>query len=904
MTMGRISPMEPHPRVFLRRCRTSWTVSLMAALGLVGLAPPALTQGRFIDDVQITRSGGVATIDIQLGCPMRYVADMPTDAGLLLEVRMAPFDDCRRIAGGGIASEMLRPPNTQLADLVEVEYESLGIGDGTMFLRFERPVSYRIMQLGNLRTLRIEVDLPDASRLTELVPDAQQPTDDRPADAGSAPAEERQSGQPAPESPDAGPPVSRLPITEAPITETPSAEQPPAETPPVELRAQTRSTAVDPSAADYMINLMSTRDPDVLDPPPQIAAADGQRLYVSRIEVDGITWHRLRLGFFRSEADAQTALAALRERYPRAWIGRAEPAEIGYAREFEFTRKSAPLPVFSADAPAEPTPLDTDAEPLPATRVAELERLGREALLDQDYAAAIEAYTKLVAAPGEHRASAREFLGLAYERRGDIVRARAEYRRYLEEFADSADVVRVRQRLAGLELRDVVPEAPLRAGETEREGPWDLNTSVAQYYRRDQNQFDPDQPEITTLSALFSDLDFYLGRAGRKVDFSTRISASYMSDLLEEDEPGARGDRHRVSYAYADVGASDGRWSTRLGRQSLHTWGVLGRFDGLHFAYDLTPRKELHVTAGYPVESTRDSVQTDRSFYGAAIEFGEIFGDWNLATYVNSQTIDGVDARNAVGTELRYFDERRSFTSTIDYDVDFEELNTLLMLGTWRFPNRLTLSMLYDDRLSPILTTRNALIGQPVSTVDELLLVWSDEEIRQIAVDRTAQSRTVTLGIATPLAERLQLNLDFTRAEISGTIESAGVAAIPELGAQNFASMSLVGTGLLKGGDVNILNFRVGESETFRTGIVTWDSRFPLGRRIRFNPRIRYAVWEGVADGRQRTTVSPMLRFLMDTRNHYRVELEVGIDRQLRTTTVDETEATGRFVNFGYRANF
>ena len=47
-----------------------------------------------------------------------------------------------------------------------------------------------------------------------------------------------------------------------------------------------------------------------------------------------------------------------------------------------------------------------------------------------------------------------------------------------------------------------------------------------------------------------------------------------------------------------------------------------------------------------------------------------------------------------------------------------------------------------------------------------------------------------------------------------------------------------------------------------------------------------------------------MLRFLMNTRNHYRIEFELGVDRQIRDDVIRETESNGKFLNFGYRANF
>jgi hypothetical protein len=258
----------------------------------------------------------------------------------------------------------------------------------------------------------------------------------------------------------------------------------------------------------------------------------------------------------------------------------------------------------------------------------------------------------------------------------------------------------------------------------------------------------------------------------------------------------------------------------------------------------------------------------------------------------------------AIGAELRYFDDRRTFTSMLDYDTDYGALNTVLVLATWQFTSRLTLSALVDKRKSPTLTTRNALIGQPVATMEELLLVWTEEEVRSLAMDRTADADTITLGIARPLAERFQLNFDVTSTEIGPTIASGGVPEIPGTGAQVFYSASLVGTGLFSSGDVSIINLRYGESDEFKTGYLTLDARFVIGQRVRINPRLRLAVWESLIDGRSKETVSPALRFLMNTRNHYRVELEIGSVEDMRRDIRGTSDASGRFVNFGYRANF
>jgi hypothetical protein len=203
-----------------------------------------------------------------------------------------------------------------------------------------------------------------------------------------------------------------------------------------------------------------------------------------------------------------------------------------------------------------------------------------------------------------------------------------------------------------------------------------------------------------------------------------------------------------------------------------------------------------------------------------------------------------------------------------------------------------------------VLTTRNALIGQPVTTVDELLLVWTEEEIRQIARERTADGRTVTFGVAAPIAERWQINADITVTEIGETLASAGVAAVPSTGAQTYYSASFVGSALFATNDVSIFNLRVGDAAGFTSRQMTWDLRLPVGRKLRINPRLRLALWESPTTGRRRETFAPSLRLLLNTARHYRLELEVGNDYLTRIDSGGEQEATGQFLYLGYRADF
>ena len=430
---------------------------------------------------------------------------------------------------------------------------------------------------------------------------------------------------------------------------------------------------------------------------------------------------------------------------------------------------------------------------------------------------------------------------------------------------------------------------------------WEVATGLSQYYYRNVDRFDQDQPERTTFSGLLTDLDLTVRHRGESMNMFGRIAINDLHDMLGEDEGGS-GDRHRVLYAYYDIADAQDDWSLRFGRQSLHNFGVLGRFDGAHGTYQWSDKRRVHVMMGYPVESTLDGVETDRQFVGAAVDFDHLAGNWGLSPYVQSQKVDGIADRQAVGLEVRYLDDTRTLTTMLDYDTLYGEANTALAFGTWRLKNRITLTGLYDERTS--ISTHNALIGQAVSTVDELLLVWTEEELRQIARDRTAKSRTASFGLSMPLGERLQLNADVTTIDISSSAASAGVAAVPGTGEQVYYSGTLVASALFGQSDVNVLNVRYGESPDFTSTLLTWDTRVPIGKRLRINPRLRLGVWEGAVTGIRRETVTPSLRLLWNAPRRYRLEVELGQENLVRTSVTDEQDSTGKYFNLGYRADF
>jgi hypothetical protein len=836
-----------------------------------GCAVAAVAQDRFIEDVQISRTGNEATVLVQLGCPMRYVSDTLTSEGLMLEIRLAPLDACRALGlGNGIASELYRPPSGRIARLSEVEYESLGLGDNLLMLRFDGLLSYRVTQRGDLRSLELTVTLPDTPAVA-AAPAPAMPAPSRPTPAPAAPAAPR-----------------AVPSDRAPLTlRTVDVEEP----------------------HDFVLNLRSTRDaigPDTLAG----LSLPGKIVYVSDIELNRTVWHRLRIGFFASEDEARAALESVKDRFPSAWVGRAEPAEMAAAEGQPLAIVAAAGQAAQSAGPIVATPAGTN-EVAPGEESAAAERAtglmtdARAAMLEQDYPEAIRLYTGALQIPGEHRQEARELLGLARERNNQLAQARAEYQAYLQEYPEGEGATRVRQRLSGLVASSQTPRAPLRVAERRAAdgATWDFFTGISQYYRRDVNEFDQDVDPVVTQSSLLSDIDLNVRRRGGNIDVQGRLTATHIYDLMP-DESG-RGDGTRVSYAYVDVDDQQRNWSVRTGRQSLHTGGVLGRFDGLYASYRWAPDREVHFTTGYPVESTRDDVETDRQFYGVSADFNDVWGNLDLTAFFNQQTIGSLEDRKAVGGEARYSDEHRSLVTLLDYDVGYSELTTAVMLGSWRFDNRMVVNVLVDQRKSPILTTRNALIGQPFSDIEEMLLLYTEEEIRQLALDRTPATHTVTIGISSPFSQRFQVNADVTTTETGATEASGNVGAIPATGAQTYYSLNFVGSSLMKSGDVTIFGLRHGESTNFVTDLLTLDLRMPVGRVLRINPRLRVAIRENAFDSLKQTTVSPSFRLLLNAKQRYRLEFEVGRDWTQRDLETGLTQDSGAyFFNLGYRADF
>lgn len=658
----------------------------------------------------------------------------------------------------------------------------------------------------------------------------------------------------------------------------------------------------------YAINLASSTEAMTAVALPALEELLAYRLYTTTFIKDGRTWNRLRLGFFTNKTEAAEVLRKLQSYFPGAWITPVSAEEIQQSEQG--------MPVAQEQRPAQaPVPSAPVVQKMPpagsvsATETENIASLMEQAhgmMTDKDYDGAVRLYTKILQYPEHaHSQDAMEFLGLARERKGQTAQAKAIYEDYLQQYPEGEGAGRVQQRLAGLLTATKAPRGKLASvgDRGKRAADWDVFGGFSQFYRRDGNTSQlNDENQLTTVmqSSLTSDLDITGRLVNGDYDLRTRLTGGYLYDFLNDGED----NESTVSSLYFDARNRQRNLGMRLGRQSRSSGGVLGRFDGLLLELPLTSVLSVSATAGYPVNSSRDNFDDTRYFYGLNLELHGFARGWDANTFIIEQRADSLVDRRAVGGELRYFDVNRSFFTLVDYDLLYDELNTAQLLANWTATDKTTVNLMLDYRNSPILTTTNALQGQTVLTLEELLASYTEDEIYGIARDRTATSRLATLGMSHPITEKLQVSGDVTLSKLSSTTGSAGVAAVPGTDVEYFYNLQLIGSNLLKEGDITILGLRFIDATTSNTTSLSLNTRYPVSAELRVNPRFRADFRQNLMDGTEQFIYRPSARVTWNVRRRFRLEAELGGEWSDREIVTGSSKSQSYFINLGYRADF
>jgi len=866
--------------------------ALLAVLGGLDAARAAAPQA--IEDVRFVKQNGVVRAEIVFACAVRYLSHTP-DSGRELQIRIVLEPDCVAELGTGVRSELIEPPAGNLAGVKQIVFDTTGEERvAWVALDAGRIVRFAVSQGPMRNVLRVEIAQPEtAQESADRVPDATAPRATTTAPPGMSalpPAPLAQAA--APRMPDAPPGAAST--TQAASEGPAAADDRAAAAPPPERRPLRLVQPAAARAERYVLQLAAGSNAAALG--ESLAVNATEIVYVNEQSAGERSWQELRLGFFDTESAARARLDSLRSRFPDSVIAVAGIAEQDAAGERRLNAQSAAPRVAPGGASALPE--------LSAERRAALAAEANDALLAQSYDRAIQIYLRLLEDPGyEDRRGARERLGVARERNGQIAQARLEYQTYLDEFPDGPDSERVRQRLAGL-LASTSPARPRAEVIDARASAWSYAGGVAQYYRRDLYEPLATLPE-TEQAALLTNIDLVVRRRGERFDLNTRIDAAYRYNLLDPT-PFDPAEQLYLTNAYVDLVDHENDWSARLGRQSMHTSGVLGRFDGAHAEYQWRPAVGFNLTIGRPVDYPRHAVDNHREFAAFSTDLDKLVKQWDVSFFGMMQTVDGIADRQAVGIETRHSGTAWSVVGLVDADLSYGVLNSALVNANWRPTPKLTFYGRMNFGAAPYLTTHNALIGQTDVSIEEMLQTYDEAQIRRIARDRTAQERDAALGFTRPVLDRFELDVDLMYSAYDATVASAGVDALPASGPQTFFQATLVGSSFIRSGDTTIFSLRRQDTLAAASDTFVFDVRLPTTRRLRLNPRIALTDRTS-AGGEQQWIVAPELRFTVRWANHHRLDIDLGAqlsDKKLPapdpTLDLSVEQSSAYFAEIGY----
>jgi len=530
---------------------------------------------------------------------------------------------------------------------------------------------------------------------------------------------------------------------------------------------------------------------------------------------------------------------------------------------------------------------------------------GRAALQKNNPGGAIQLFTRVLKYPeNQYSAEAQEFLGLAYQKKGRPGEARTEYEDYLRRYPAGEGNERVRQRLAGIVTADSGPNAPLRmpAGQpggmlpsgkftASGETTWTLVGSASAFYIRDDSfntvrdpsaapdpNVDPDSHRVhqnEILSSLDATATWNNDQTKGKIRFSG--SEEHMFDPSSRDLFG-------VAALSVDTMIKDWNLRSVVGRQTLNTDGVLGRFDGALLSWQPLSMLRLDVVAGSPALSRFDlPFKDDRYFYSAGVGLGPYHG-FETTLYATEERDRWLVDREAVGSDIRYFDESKFAFGNVDYDVHFNRLNAAIFSGSWILPDKSTIYGGADYRRTPYLSTWNAVLNQPFATLYDLLkaqsVAPSNVTLQQLALDQTPVYKSAMIGFSHPLNDKLQVSADATVVNLTQPITPIGLdptlAALP-IGNEYYYSAQLIGNNIVRDGDMYIAALRYSQMATSNMYVLDFNTRFPLTADWRLSPRLRLGYTAGRGTGLTEYTVLPSMLVDYQWSKNLSLEAEVGV---------------------------
>jgi tetratricopeptide (TPR) repeat protein len=575
-----------------------------------------------------------------------------------------------------------------------------------------------------------------------------------------------------------------------------------------------------------------------------------------------------------------------------------------------------PQAAAAAPAPAAPPPAQPQ-DPELLAMYAKADRQLADARAALDAGRLDDAVTRLNdllnLPPNPSSREAQELIGVARERRGEADKARVEYELFLKLYPQGADAERVRKRLAAL---GAAAAAPGEAATGQKAAPGAMRAaawgSFSQYYYGGKSDsstqvttitpatnattIDTQKLSATDQKALVSYLDLNGRYSGNDWDNRLVVRDTQTTSFLASQP-----NRNILNALYLESRYLPGRGILRLGRQTSTIGGILGRFDGLVAGYGFTPRLRANAIVGRPVDT---ATPEDPYFYGFSLDVDSVGGPWSGNFYAIQQRVIGTTDRTSIGSELRYFDERHSFVSLVDYDTSFRAFNIGMVQGSWQLPSGTTLNLLGDYRRTPSLQLSNALLTGQNLTLQQYLDTFGEDGTRALAKEATPVSKVAYLGFTHPFAKSWQVGADVRYSSLSGVPEIGVASAIAGTGDVWTYSAQLIGSGLVGTSDVFVANASYLRSQTQAAESIGLTERFQWGEPWIFEPSYRYYRQRDNASSSHLTRSVPGLKVTYRIRERFALEAFATWEKSHTTSPTIDDNTTRRFFYLGYRWDF
>lgn len=663
-------------------------------------------------------------------------------------------------------------------------------------------------------------------------------------------------------------------------------------------------------------------------------------VFTTRRVLNGRFIYETHLGPFARRAEAESALAALRGRFPRAAVTQEgdpapAPASVGVAAPSPAPAAAAPAPAMppsstpapvaavapagplaSASAPSSapgPTPIDADLD----RRAAALLAMAQQALANQDAQKAVDTLGQLLELPPNSSSrAAQALIGDARQQAGDPGRARAEYEFFLKQYPSGPDADRIRAALG------LTPAAKTGAAADKRpDATTTLTGSISAFYYGGKSKVRTQEFQDSPLSGLpelvsdatLSDTDQSQLVTNADVNWRRRDADSeqrfVFRDAYYKDYKRPEKSRNKLSSLYYDHRSFGLGTSVRLGRQTPLGGGVLGRFDGVQASYAFRPRWKVAAVAGRPTDSLLDA---RRHFYGASVEAEALTPQLGGSLYFLEQKIDGEVDRRAIGSDLRYFDGGLSATAQLDYDTLLKGLNVASLQATWQRPDNTVVNFLFDRRTTPMMMLGNTLffggatIQPPPTRVSDLLINGTTvEALRKQVRDTTAKSTQAALGVTTPITPQWQFGAD-VRYSSTGAI-----APVPDLLPQGQPAsgdiwslgLQLIGTNLYSPRDTHVLIASFVNGPGFQGQLLSYNNASLVAQDWQLEPSVKF-YRQSSPGGVVSTRWAPGLRVTWRVRQEVALESEVSVESSKTTSAARNESASRTFYYLGGRYDF